>query len=435
MNNRNIELGCGKKQMKDGVGAQRMSLEELKTALKKADPELYSRSQAYKKKRLEVCKLLSQTNTGKRIVMEAIKKNSPKKKSPVKALSPSDPNYVNKMLSMINKKPSPNKKNSPKTKKTNVTTISLANFGLAMDPNTGEVITFEELGYNMPMPVNRKVEKDPLLVGKLTKAQAKRFEPKPLTKKSGTRVYKSKNKESSNRPKVNKFFEKPRVMSFAGNRSPPRAMGHVISKNPRLNKSEKRKARIVAGKIANLFNENENAVFKGAVAEMVQKKINKGETRAYGPVEVRQENIGFSALPPLAETDPNKLKNYYKSKGMNVAARIFTRFSEMKGRNKTKSENISKQPVLKGNSPSPIKESLNKLPGPKVEISQQEAAVMIGRKPSTFMIANKPCTSYSKTKLEKVAALYSKKPVQTFKKMTHTELCNEIEKLQKNFMN
>ena len=433
MNNRNIEIGCGKKQMKDGVGAQRMSLEELKTALKNADPELYSRSQAYKKKRLEVCKLLAQTNTGKRIVMEAVKKNSPKKKSPAKGPSPSDPNYVNKMLSTINKKPSPNKKNSPKARKANVTTISLANFGLAMDPNTGEVITFEELGYNMPMPINRKVEKDPLLVGKLTKAQAKRFEPKPLKKKAGPRVYKSPNKSPPKRPKVEKFFYKPRVMSFAGNRSPPRAMGQVISKNPRLNKSEKRKARVIAGKIMNLFNENENTAFKNVVANMVQEKINKGETRAYGPVEKKQENIGFSALPTV-ETDPVKLRNYYKSKGKNVAARIFTRIAEM--RNKNKRENISKQPVIKGNTPpSPIKESLNKLPGPKVEISQQEAAVMIGRKPSTFMIANKPCTSYSKAKLEKVAALYSKKPVQTFKKMTHTELCNEIEKLQKNFMN
>lgn len=432
MNNRNIEAGCGKKQMKDGVGAQKMSLEELKTALKNADPELYSRSQAYKKKRLEVCKLLAQTNTGKRIVMQAIKKNSPKK-SPVKAPSPSDPNYVNKMLSMINKKPSPNKKNSPKTRKANVTTISLANFGLAMDPNTGEVITFEELGYNMPIPINRKVEKDPLMVGKLTKAQAKRFEPKALTKRTGPRVYKSPKKTQPKRPKVEKFFSKPRVMSFTGNRSPTRPMGQVISKDPRLNKTEIRKARKIAGKMMNLFNENENTAFKNTVANMVQQKINRGEKRKTGPVERKQENIGFSALP-MVETDPAKLRAYYKSKGKNVATRIFGRFAEMK--NKNKRENISKQPVVKSNkTPSPITESLNKLPGPKVEISQQEAAVMIGRKPSTFMIANKPCTSYSKSKLEKVAALYSKKPVETFKKMTHTELCNEIEKLQKNFMN
>lgn len=429
--NRNIEIGCGKKQMKDGVGAQRMSLDQLKEALKNADPALYSREQAYKKKRLEVCKLLAKTAAGKKLIFGS-PKASPKKNSP-KLPSPSNKNYVNKMLMTLTKKNSP-KKSPPKAGK-NIVSVSLANFGMAMDPNTGELIPFENMGFEMPMPVNRKMEKDPLKVGTFTKAQAARFAPQPIKKNRRVRTYKTEGKaqrftgNGKNRSKAYKILENPRVMSFTGNRPARRPMGQVISKDPQLSKNEKKKARIVANKMLNLFNENKNETFKTVVANLVQEKINRGETRKAYPVKVNRSALSFNMIGPV-ETDPVKLRNYYKSKGKASVARIFNRFASMGKTNK--SENISKMPVIKENSP--VIRELNKLPGPTVVVTQENASKILKNKASEFMIGGKPCTSYPINKLAKLAATYTGKPVSQYTKMSHSLLCMELEKLQKNLL-
>lgn len=429
--NRNIEIGCGKKQMKDGVGAQRMSLDQLKEALKDADPALYSREQAYKKKRLEVCKLLAKTVTGKKLIFGS-PKASPKKNSP-KLPSPSNKNYVNKMLMSLTKKNSP-KKNLPKGGK-NITTVTIQNFGLAMDPNTGEIINFANLGYEVPMAANRTMVKDPLKVGTFTKAQAALFAPKPVKRGRKNRTYRTEGKavsfrgsKNKNRKKANGIISKPTVMSFSKPRS-PRKPSFVISKNPILTKREMVMARTQANRAVNLFNGNIEEEYKNAVANMVQRKIEAGETRKTGPVTLNRRALSFNMIGPV-ETDPQKLRNYYKSKGKESVSRIFDRFASMGKVNK--SENISKMPTIKENSP--IVQALNKLPGPKVVISQENAVKKVQNKANNFMIGGKPCTSYPVAKLAKLAATYTSKPVSYYSKMSHTVLCAEIEKLQKKLL-
>jgi hypothetical protein len=97
-----------------------------------------------------------------------------------------------------------------------------------------------------------------------------------------------------------------------------------------------------------------------------------------------------------------------------------------------KSENISKMPTIKENSP--IVQALNKLPGPKVVISQENASKNLKNKANSFMIGGKPCTSYPVNKLAKLAATYTGKPVSHYTKMSHSILCMELEKLQKNLL-
>lgn len=414
--NRNLEFKCGKKQMKDGVGAQKLSLGDLREKLKSLNPDLYSSSQAYKKPRIEVCKLIRQSGAnGMKFIMGNNKKaNTPKNKSPNLAVI--SENELFNLISQTKRTP------IPPPQRVEGISVNLGEFGYNIDPETGNVMNLYNMGIaNLRGPrQNRKKNKDPIRNGRMTKSVAKSMKPVALR---GSR----RAQTASAQPRAPPV----KLLAFGGGnmRTPTVARTPVISTRPRLTVNELREARF---RVDKQLNKNKSLNRDSLMTKEINRLISE---RTEAPKRKPTNTRGSFSMIRAVETNAAKAARQYKAEGKNKAASVMQKLANMGKKETLNEKRLTKnQPTLNR---SPIVNKLNKtLPGPKVEITQGEAVAAVKKTtppPSTFMIGNKPCTDYKKEKLVKVASLYKPSNANRFKSMSMAKLCEEIEKLQKEY--
>lgn len=339
----NIEKSCGLRQNPKGEGLQKMSLSELRSVLQALDKKLYLREKAGTLKRVEVCKLISKTNGGKKYfnTPEPVKpKAVPKKK-------PTGPVTKKEIENLLNNMSLPKRSKPPKNGNY---MVNIGNLGFEFDENSGEVVNVFQMNANANNNGNREVnygnengskyanvvfdprnrrnrrtEKDPLRAGVLTKAQAKLFEPKAP-------VRRTKPMQGAARPLV-------KFMNFGkGNRVPTNPIGGLaISTRPRFNPTDMRNARAIAGRMVNSGVTNADKALADAINIVMDEKT-KG-VRVPEPVPVAAPSFN------LISTRAN-MKNRLK--------RIM----------------VKKEPMVRKPLATQLMNKLNELPGAKVVVKK-----------------------------------------------------------------
>ena len=244
-------------------GAQKLSLSDLREKLKTLNPDLYSSSQAYKKPRLEVCKLIKQSGAnGMKFIMGNNKKaNTPKNKSPnVATMS------MNELFNLVSQtKRTP----IPPPQRVEGISVNLGEFGFNIDPETGNITNLAEMGiatYNRSAK-NRRKNKDPLRNGKMTKSVAKALKPVALR---GSR----RAQTVSAQPRAPPI----RLMSFGGGnmRKPTVTRAPVISTRPRLTVAELREARYRVDRQLNRNKSlNRDSLMAKEINKLIEERVNK----------------------------------------------------------------------------------------------------------------------------------------------------------------
>lgn len=406
---KNIATACGTRKDKKATGVKAMDTKEIEKFIKdKAPKDIVDKlARMQKKPRAELCQLLTKFPEGRKLAFpETVKARLP---------TPSTPKTENNMFAEAFRA----MKDKTETKE-NIQARAIANYSIEpVTPNTPENKDINTgspnfINYNNNANVNfkrtglaqayierlksKRVEEDPLK-GTLTKIQKKRFQPKALkgSKKPKTNVYKPDNVLLS-------------LMNFGtGNmRRSTMPSAPVISIRPRLAKSDITRARELSyNKVAEL-------------RKTLKKLQNKSRP-------TRMDKIRIETLNRMLSS--NNVQDKFMQQEVNkmVQAKMYNKLLIDMG---AKTPPSPKSPPKR--SFTMISSSKNKqiLKAPKQQKVTMPNASKIERAVYAYeagkaLIKNKPCFSYTKKTLVKIAKVFFPK-TEGLERLSKEELCIKI---------